>query len=282
MKLGKINQAYLILAISVASSAAIADDHGHGHEKAEEQGETGPACEGYGPQTPRDIDNLAGENKRLFPLAPSHEQMNLCNIHFHKNAEHKAKAFSVYAGEGENGVGGGYQCNISQSLSKAELRPMRGKNYCKNVQPGDTIEVHWVHSSCDVKPGKGLGSCLSDSCANPALRVETQVFTVVNDTNALNFNDLSYDGDMVNGYHQAKSIPNNTGAPVEFLGSTTGPSYTEQQCSPLQVTWSVRPHCAKVDINSLSAWCKDNVFEEDHAHGVRKLVTNPKLLSEIE
>ncbi len=29
-------------------------------------------------------------------------------------------------------------------------------------------------------------------------------------------------------------------------------------------------------------WCKGSVFEEDHAHGVRKLVTNPKLLSYIE
>jgi len=37
-----------------------------------------------------------------------------------------------------------------------------------------------------------------------------------------------------------------------------------------------------VDINSLSEWCKDNVFEENYAHGVRKLVTNPKLLSEIK
>jgi len=105
---------------------------------------------------------------------------------------------------------------------------------------------------------------------------------VVNDASALDFNDLSYDGNIVNGRHQAKSLPTGTGEPVEFLGSTTGPSFTEQQCSPLQVSWSVRPQCAKVSISSLSEWCKDNVFEEDHAHGVRKLVTNPKLLSEID
>ncbi|MGI9287523.1 MAG: delta-class carbonic anhydrase, partial [Pseudomonadales bacterium] len=116
----------------------------------------------------------------------------------------------------------------------------------------------------------------------PDLRVETQVFTVVNDRSALKFNDFSYDGNVVNGFHQAKSLPNTTGAPVDFAGSTTGPSYTEQQCSPLQVSWSVRPQCAKVDINSLGEWCKTNVFKEEHAHGVRKLVTNPKLLSEIK
>ncbi len=271
----------LLLALGLFSVSGIAgDDHEHATDDKHATGAS--ACEGFGPQTPRDIDNLAGENKRLFSLAPSSDKMNLCNIHFHNNAEHKAKDFSIYAGEGDHGHGGGYQCLISKELSTAELTPMEGKNHCAGIKPGDTIEVHWVHSSCDVKPGKGLGSCLSDACANPNLRVETQVFTVVNDKNALNFNDLAYDGNMVNGLHQAKHIPNNTGKAVEFLGSTTGPKYTEQSCSPLQVTWSVRPQCAKVDINSLSAWCENNVFEEDHAHGVRKLVVNPKLLSEIK
>lgn len=245
-----------------------------------------PACKGFGPQTPRDIDSKVGHNKRLFSATPSSTELNLCNIHFHNNAEHKAKAFAIFAGEGEGhgahgGKGGGYQCAISKTLTPAELTPAK-EDICKGVKPGDTIEVHWVHSSCDVTPGKGLGSCLSKSCANPDLRVETQVFTVVNDPAATNFNDLSYQGNIVNGLHQAKALPTNTGKPVVFLGSTTGPKYTEQSCSPLQVTWSVRPECGKVDINSLGAWCKNNVFKEDHAHGVRKLVTNPALLSEIK
>lgn len=33
---------------------------------------------------------------------------------------------------------------------------------------------------------------------------------------------------------------------------------------------------------SLGEWCKANVFAKDHAHGVRKLVTNKKLLSVIQ
>jgi hypothetical protein len=40
--------------------------------------------------------------------------------------------------------------------------------------------------------------------------------------------------------------------------------------------------CAKVDINTVGEWCKDNAFDEGHAHGVRALVTNPALLSEIK
>lgn len=274
-----IKQIALLAAAGLFSVTAVAaETHGHGHEAE------GPACTGFGPQTPRDIDSLAGENKRIFHKAPSSKEMNLCNIHFHKNAEHKAEAFSIFAGEGHHGYESGYQCGISKKLSKAELAPTK-EAICKGehgeLKPGDTIEVHWVHTSCDIKPGSGLGSCLSESCANPDLRVETQVFTLVNDPSALNFNDLDYDGNMVNGYHQPKALPANTGKPVEFLGSTTGPKYTDQSCSPLQVTWSVRPQCAKVDINTVGEWCKSNAFKEDHAHGVRKLVTNPKLLAPI-
>lgn len=239
---------------------------------------SGDICVGYGPQTPRDIDSVVGTNPSVFSTAPSPEEMNLCNIHFHNNAEHKAADFAIYAGEGDYA---GYQCTIAQNLSAAELAAPSG-DVCNGMMPGDTIEVHWVHTSCDVAPGSGLGSCLSDSCANPNLRVETQVFTLVNDSSAMDFADFDYDGSMTGDYHQAKALPAGTGEPVEFLGSTTGPSYSEQVCSPIQATWSVRPTCATLDINTLGAWCEANEFEEDHAHGVRKLVVNPALLSEIQ
>jgi len=238
-------------------------------------------CQGFGPQTPRDIDVPAGSNPSVFSFAPAYQQMNLCNLHFHYNAEHKARDFSIYAGPGnEEGVGGGYRCNLSTSLSDADRRPPEG-DICGGLKPGDTLEVHWVYSSCDVKPGPTLDSCSSSACANPQLRVETQVFTLVNDENALNFSDFDYAGHVVDGYHQAKSLPQRTGMPVRFLGSTTGEKYNDQVCSPLQVSWSVRPMCARLNINSVGRWCRDNVFDEHHAHGVRKLVTEPKLLSTI-
>tara|TARA_B100000745_G_C20137813_1_gene390023 strand:- start:592 stop:1410 length:819 start_codon:yes stop_codon:yes gene_type:complete len=259
------------IVLSLSGTSVFAADHEHG----------GPLCQGYGPQAPRDIDSVEGVNKQLFSVAPEASEMNLCNIHFHNNAEHKAKAFSLYAGEGEHGHGGGYQCQISKTLGANELVAPKG-DICHGLKPGDTIEVHWVHSSCDVQPGKGLGACVSKQCANPNLRVETQVFTLVNDSAALDFSELSYDGNISAGFHQAKALPDNTGKPLVYLGSTTGPKYTEQQCSEYQVTWSVRPQCAKLDINSLGEWCKGNVFKEDHAHGVRKLVTHPELLSEIK
>ena len=239
------------------------------------------ACIGYPPQAPRDIDNPYGENRSKFSLAPSYSELNLCDLHFHVNAEHKSKDFSIYAGDGMDGLGGGYRCNDSKTLTERELSEPK-ENFCKDVKPGDTIEVHWVYTSCETTPAKGLLSCFSDSCINPNLRVESQVFTLVNDATAFSFLDFAYEGNMVDGYYQAKALPENTGDPVEYVGSTTGSKYTEKNCSPYQGTWSVRPRCTKLDINSLSEWCKRNVFEVNHAHGVRKLVTNPKLLSEIE
>lgn len=244
------------------------------------QGYASEDCSASGPQTPRDITMREGDNTLEFPWAPAYTEMNLCNIHTHTNAEHKGPDFSVFVGNDKHG---GYACNETSSLTKEQLRdPFDGNGAYEGVKPGDTIEVHWVHSSCDISPGKGLGSCLSDDCVDPKLRVETQVFILVNDPYALDFNDYAYNGD-VEGFHQAKAIPSGTGKPVVFRGSTTGPSYTQDTCSPVKVTWSVRPQCAKLNIASLHQWAgKGNVFEEDHSHGVRQLVTKPELLAPIQ
>lgn len=237
---------------------------------------------GFGPQSPRDIDTAAGNNSRAFNTAPSSSEMNLCNIHFHKNAEHKGGEFNQYAG---NGDGHGYYSGYvySGTLSAKEKLPAI-KEICPSkhgsLSTGDTIEVHYVHSSAQIQPGPTLGSCLSESIKNPQLRVETQVYVLVKDHKALDFNDLTKHG-LKNNLHQATNIPNNTGTPVQYAGSTTGPGYNEKG-SPFQVSWSVRPKVAKVSINSVGEWCKGNVFNEDHAHGVRNLVTHPELLSNIK
>lgn len=238
-------------------------------------------CSEAGPQTPRDIESKMGKNTLEFPWAPDYTKMNLCNIHTHTNAEHKGPDFSIKVGDGVNG---GYSCNETSSLTEEQLRdPLDGSGAYQGVKPGDTIEVHWVHTSCDIKPGKGLGACLSNECTDPKLRVETQVFLLVNDKYALDFNDYALNGKKTGGFYQAKSIPSDTGKPVVFRGSTTGPSYDEKMCSPAQVTWSVRPQCAKLNISSLHKWAeKGNVFEEKKSHGVRQLVTDKKLLSPIQ
>ncbi|MEZ5658484.1 MAG: delta-class carbonic anhydrase [Burkholderiaceae bacterium] len=239
------------------------------------------ADRGFGPQSPRDIDAPLGSNERRFALAPAASELNLCNIHFHRNAEHKGGEFARYAGNGDGkGYGSGYV--YSGQLAPSEMKHI-SQPVCQaghgGLSPGDTIEVHYVYSSAAVKPGPTLGACLSESVKNPALRVEAQVFVLVTNDNAFDFKHLTDHG-MRDGWHQALHIPDFTGTPIEYLGSTTGPGYNEKG-SPFQVTWSVRPNIAKVNIASVGEWCKGNVFKEDHAHGVRNLVVNPDLLSAI-
>ena len=55
------NQLCIVLALGLISATGTAAN----------KGTSGEACVDYGPQTPRDIDNRAGENKRIFSLAPS-------------------------------------------------------------------------------------------------------------------------------------------------------------------------------------------------------------------
>jgi len=293
--------AIAMAAACLLATSAFASDHGghDSHAKANSHAAHGPVADkviakqrkalakstkgaGFGPQSPRDIDAVAGNNARAFNAAPAYTEMNLCNIHFHKNAEHKGGEFTTYAGNGDGlGYLSGYKYN--GTLSAAELAPAKHE-ICPSahgsLSSGDTIEVHYVHSTAQVNPGPTLGSCLSKAIGNPQLRVETQVYVVVNDKHAADFGKLTKHG-KVNGLNQALNIPKNTGTPVQYEGSTTGPSYNEKG-SPFQVSWSVRPQVAKVNIDSVRKWCKGNTFKEDHAHGVRNLVQNPDLLSAIK
>ena len=237
---------------------------------------------GFGPQSPRDLAVKKGSNARLFSTAPSHKHMNLCNIHFHKNAEHKGGEFTTFAGHGDgHGYETGYKYN--GKLSSKEAKPLDAE-VCSGkhggLQVGDTIEIHYVHSTAQVVPGPTLNSCVSETDINPQLRVEAQVFVLVNDAKAADFAALTQVGER-NGYQQALNIPAHTGQPIQYAGSTTGPAYNEKG-SPLQVSWSVRPRVIKVNAESVGQWCKGNTFKEDHAHGVRNLVVNEKLLSTIK
>jgi hypothetical protein len=238
--------------------------------------------QGFGPQSPRDLENPAGSNLRVFSTAPAHTQMNLCNIHFHKNAEHRGGEFTTYAGNGDgHGYGSGFRYN--GTLTAAQLAPTAGA-ICPSdhgpLVPGDTVEVHYVFSTAQAAPGATLGACLNPATGNPQLRVEGQVYVLANDRNALDFNELAAHG-MRDGYHQALNIPDDTGEPIQYAGSTTGPAYNEQG-SPLLVSWSVRPNVAIVDIETVGAWCGENAFEESGAHGVRNLVEHADLLSPIQ
>lgn len=285
-----------LLALSATAALAlwcgVAGAKSEGHGKHEAVADTVIAAQraalaaatdgaGFGPQSPRDIDAASGANHRAFGLSPNYSAMTLCNIHFHESAEHKGGEFTTYAGNGDGaGYGTGYKYN--GRLTAAELAPVGhaiGATAHGDLVPGDTIEIHFVYSSAQATPGPTLNACITEAVKNPHLRVEAVVGVLVNDPSAADFLEMATVG-KADGLHQAVNLPNNLGQPIVYAGSTTGPGYNEI-ASPFHVTWSVRPNVVKIDIASVGRWLEGNVFKEDHAHGVRNLVTNPDLLSPI-
>ena len=218
------------------------------------------SCIGAGPQAPRDIDSLDGINQTYFEVAPDIEDMYHCNTHYHWNAEHKATDYSTFVDRGDDHSG--WACN-------APLYP-QDEDRGDIVLPGDTVEVHWVYTTCNITEYNeqfgnrdGLANCVTDTCANPQLRVEAQVFVVEE-----------------NGAVTSLESPVDHNDPTAtYIGSTTGPSYSNAHCSPYQVTWNVKSTCGSLDSETLEDWSDLN---HEHAHGVRQLVKDTSLLSLIQ
>ena len=173
------------------ASGAFADSAGHGVSDeviAEQRAALAAATAGmgYGPQSPRDIDAHDGMNHRAFSTAPAVTDMALCDIHFHENAEHKGGTFTTYAGNGDgHGYGTGFK--YDGKLTEAELAPVAmtvGDSEHGDLVPGDTIEIHFVHSTAQATLGPSLGTCLSEAIGNPQLRVEAVVAVLVTEGGA--------------------------------------------------------------------------------------------------
>ncbi|MCB2182266.1 MAG: hypothetical protein KQH63_09595 [Desulfobulbaceae bacterium] len=225
-------------------------------------------CIGAGPQAPRDIDKHSGTNSVVFEMAPEISDMNLCNVHFHRNAEHKAAAYSTFVKDGEHS---GWAC---QDPAPGRLEHEHAEyNGCQGIAEGDTIEVHWVYTTCDITSpgvtpmGGGLNACMTTTCSNPELRVEAEVF-VLEKGGKMKFSDTA-------------PVAHNDPI-VSYTGSTTGTSFTNEHCSPFQVTWDVKTTCDTLDIDDFSNWCSTNKYNDHHAHGCRELVTPENLLSPIK
>lgn len=137
-----------------------------------------------------------------------------------------------------------------------------------------------MRTAAKFEPGPTLGGRLTETNKNPQLRVEAQVYVPVNDESAADFIDLTALA-AVNGFHQAVNIPTDTGIPIKYAGSTTGPGCNEKS-SPIQVNGLVRPNVKKVNIPRVAKRLKSNPFNGHHAHGVRALVTKSKLLPSFD
>jgi hypothetical protein len=68
----------------------------------------------------------------------------------------------------------------------------------------------------------------------PQLRVEAQVFLLVNEPYDLNFQTMVYDNTVIDERHQATALLTHTGTPIVFAGSTTVSKYTAKNARPIK------------------------------------------------
>merc|ERR1712217_504296 len=251
-----------------------------------------------GPQAPRDLST--GAVGKMTPKSASLKEkqaefLPLANVHFHLGAEHKSDEYSnstdsdAYDANsrrlGEDrrlaaNVRPGFMCPTA-GLSATQLAPYTFQHCKGDVQVGKSYEVHYVHSSAGYSTAMlqnqgvrdfdlmddGLGGAANGrGILNPMIVVQGQVFQIVN--------GAPYVDDLLHGW----SVMDHSSA-VMYQGSTTGPSHTNQVCSPFVITWHVDKSCHQVSPESFDKLCKDmkdmyNLDADLYPHGSRQIVSS--------
>jgi hypothetical protein len=233
-----------VCSLAALSGCATAGGSRAGEEVAATSVPAGPC----GPQSPRDLALAGGVNEIPVP-GDGTRPPRLCNVHFHRPAEHTGIAACPRVEEPPSvGVCGGH-----------------GE---PPVRPGDEVEVHWVYTSCPPPPERrpGLDNC---TCEAPVLMVIGQEYVVAPDGTA--------------GADGALDEP--AAGLARYGGSTTGPGFSggkpgdDRPCSPARVQWAMARQCRELAVAALGAWCAGNEWGEDHAHGIRPVIGREDWLS---
>lgn len=270
---------------------------------------TAPDCTVAGPQSPKDLttDRISDGNR--FSAAPvmHRKQMNdmeLVNVHFHLGAEHKSDAYNSNAvsDSGTTFTAGGHDVRAGwwATGTAADFHSTRASatpvgSPCEDLYVGDTIEVHWVHSSAGKQAAgsddpegthltDGLGNAANGrNLLNPMLHVEGTVYSIVSDDTAETVFDPGKNEPEKNktllDYHMPKAGENDY---VRYVGSSTGQSFTgnfaakDQLCSPYVINWGVDLRLHKVKNTTMVELCqalkKNNIVTDLKPHGSRVLL----------
>jgi len=255
-----------------------------------------PACANAEVQAPRDLSDGAVGDKTPKAATLNIEQtefLPLSNVHFHYGAEHKSDHYSdgsladtydeAHSSERRLGarrlagdVRPGFMCSNDGLSEDVDLAPYEFEHCKGQVYVGKSYEVHYVHSSAGYTDEQktdlgvdgiddGLGGAANGrGLLNPMITVEAQVFHIVQGADS--FEDMLH-GWTVVGHNNS----------VMYPGSTTGPSHTNEICSPYSITWHVDKDCHQVSPESFDKLCEQMMtaygLEGDtYPHGSRILV----------
>lgn len=227
------------------------------------------------------------------------------NVHWHLGTEHYSVGEYDENGDGPHGsiavaddidtrklaskddIRGGFRCHHYDDKDSKFTKEYDWK-HCKNMEVGETYEVHWPHSAA--------GACgTADQYQSPfydgvfcnlnnatfqtlkpqqiasAVGVQGQIFTIVND-------EAYFYPDLMRGMIVDKEL--DMGLDVTYYtGSTTGTTRSNKKCSSYApITWQVDRKCHMISASSFDKLCFDMKMQRDdmtydlHAHGSRELV----------
>jgi hypothetical protein len=217
-----------------------------------------PCLQAY-PQSPRDVfDGSLGDRSPrgskpvcAKPLA----NLDMVNIHFHEGAEHKSiYEYDIPAGTNDGVNEGGWLCH-TEGLSTDQMQPYDFQ-YCRNVKVGSTYEVHWVYSSGGPEYEDYGGEKILTDGLNDAFALNTNPFIVVQSQALLLVSDDAFDDDNLRW-----GMTNFTDM-ADYVGSSTGTSYSNENCSPLSISWHVDRKCRMLSASSFDNMCR--IMNEVH------------------
>jgi len=231
-------------------------------------------------------------NTTAVPITVPYYQVGMCpvNVHWHLGAEHYSAGQFDETGTGPSDVNEkrrlagkvrqGFQCKLYDD-SDAKFTTDYNWEHCKDMEVGQTYEVHWPHSAAGAcgtpnqyqTPFYDGVFCIDNVITDTAsqIGVQSQVFTIVND-------ESYYYPDLMRGM----IVDGDKGVDVaKYTGSTTGTSRDNEICSQYTpITWQVDRKCHLISASSFDKMCadmkaqRDDMSDDLYAHGSRELVAD--------
>ncbi|CAE7668622.1 unnamed protein product, partial [Symbiodinium microadriaticum] len=219
-------------------------------------------CEDAEPQAPRDVSpGYVGERiTRYEPYGSDQiDRFIQVNIHWHLGAEHRMEdAYDRRPPEWASYVTVPDENNESQQvvpgIDDAKLDESSFNfTYCKAAQVGpksDGLQEDGDEGQLGITAGLGGAFTRTN---NADVIVRAQVCLIVNDPSLNDYVDAK-NRTFLEQWQQPPA-----GSAVRYVGSTTGTSYDDEVCSPVEVNWHVDQRCCTLSAQAMDNLCKDMI-----------------------
>jgi len=222
------------------------------------------------------------------PITTEYWRNSMCpvNVHWHLGAEHLSIGEYDETGDGPQPTNGeireGHQCTMYDANDEKFTKPYEWK-YCKEMEVGQTYEVHWPHSAAGAcgtpnqyqTPFYDGVFCIDNvlTATHAQIGVQAQVFIVVND-------ESYFWPDLMRGM----IVDSDSGMGTDlamYTGSTTGDARSNEICSQYTpITWQVDRKCHMMSASAFDKLCydmlqqRDDMSDDTHPHGSRETVAD--------